>query len=285
MTGHRVRAMFHATAMVADYDRAVDRLGALFGLRVLEYGESDDPAVGRRGGMTWVGDGSIEIGQPTVAGAAPDRFVQRTGGGMQGVAVWVDDFAATADHLAASGVRMPVVVGRFGFTSPRDTFGIQLEWADFTVDEDPRTGVPEPPFAVAPLVDVRHLAFVGAVVEDPIAAARRMQDAFATAVTFEMPDAAEGEPVAGVSLGDCTLALFRLLPDRSASLWGRAHDRPRVTVLGLAVDDLTAATGALAADGVEVIRSGAGMAVLDPDATGGVEVALVDHLLPGDPRS
>jgi catechol 2,3-dioxygenase-like lactoylglutathione lyase family enzyme len=277
--------MFHATAMVPDYDRAVERLGALFGFRVLEYGESDDPAVGRRGGMGWVGDGSLEIGQPTVAGAAPDRFVQRTGGGMQGVAVWVDDFTATADHLAAHGVHMPVVVGRFGFTSPRDTFGIQLEWSDFTVEEDPRTGAPEPPFPAPPLVDVTHLAFVGAVVDDPVAAARRMEEAFATAVTFEAPDAEPGAPVAGVSLGDCTLALFPLDQDGGDARWGRRHDRPRVSLLGLAVDDLTAASRALERAGVAAVRSGAAMLVLDPAATGDVEIALVDRLLPGDPRA
>jgi hypothetical protein len=41
--------MFHATALVRDDDRAVDRLGALVGLRVLEYSEIHDPAIGRRG--------------------------------------------------------------------------------------------------------------------------------------------------------------------------------------------------------------------------------------------
>src|SRR5436190_20158002 len=133
MNAHRVHGMMHSTAMVRDYDRTVVRMAELFGLRVLEYSAAADPAIGRRGGMTWIGDGSIELGGPIVEGAAPDRFVRRTGGGMQGVAVWVDDFAATTAHLAARGVPMPVNVdGRFGFTSPRATLGLQLEWSDFT---------------------------------------------------------------------------------------------------------------------------------------------------------
>lgn len=41
---HRTRAMFHATAMVPDYDLAEERLGHLIGLRVLEYSAIDDPA-------------------------------------------------------------------------------------------------------------------------------------------------------------------------------------------------------------------------------------------------
>ena len=138
VTGHTVKAMFHSTAMVADYDLAMDRLGALFGLRVLEYSAATDPTIARRGGMTWIGDGSIEIGEPIVDGAAPDRFVRRTGGGMQGLAVWVDDFETSVAQLAEMGVTMPVVVGHFGFSSPRTTFGLQLEWSGFTVPEDPR---------------------------------------------------------------------------------------------------------------------------------------------------
>ena len=42
MPGHHVKAMFHSTAMVKDYDLAIGRLGELFGLRVLEYGEAPE---------------------------------------------------------------------------------------------------------------------------------------------------------------------------------------------------------------------------------------------------
>ena len=85
----RTRELFPIDMAVADYDRTVARMAELFGLRVLEYSAQTDPAIGRRGGMTWIGDGSIELGEPIVEGAPPDRFVRRTGGGMHGVAVWV----------------------------------------------------------------------------------------------------------------------------------------------------------------------------------------------------
>jgi catechol 2,3-dioxygenase-like lactoylglutathione lyase family enzyme len=277
--------MFHSTAMVPDYDLAVDRLAALFGLRVLEYSEADHPAVGRRGGMTWIGDGSIELGQPIVEGAQPDRFVQRTGGGMSGVALWVEDLAATVDHLAAHGVGMPVQLAGFGFTSPRETFGLHLEWSDFTVEEDPRLGAALPPHRAPPLVEVTHQAFVGAIVDDPIDAARGLGDRLGVPVTFEAPDAGPGDPGAGLSLGDCTLALFRLAPEASQELWGRGHERPRVHLLGLAVDDLAGARDALGRAGIAVLRERDHLLVLDTRTTAGVEVALVDHLLPGDPRS
>jgi catechol 2,3-dioxygenase-like lactoylglutathione lyase family enzyme len=284
MTGHRVRAMFHSTAMVADYDRTVARTAELFGLRVLEYSAQDDPAIGRRGGMTWIGDGSIELGEPIVDGAPPDRFVRRTGGGMQGVALWVDDFDATTEHLAAHGIPMPVVVDHFGFTSPRATHGIQFEWSDFTVPEDPRTGAPEPAFVVPPLLDITHHAFVGALVDDPIAAAHEMAAKFGTPITFVRPDAPAGTERAGVSLGDCTLALYRRAPDESLALWGDARDRPGVTVLGLRVQDLGGARAVLREAGVRVLRDEPDRLVLDPATTGDLAVTLVADLLTGDPR-
>lgn len=282
---HRVRALFHATAMVPDYDATVSRMGELFGLRVLEYSEAHDPAVGRRGGMTWIGDGSIELAQPIVEGAAPDRFVRRTGGGMSGVAVWVDDFAATTAHLAAHDVAMPVELGRFGFSRPRDTHGIQFEWSDFTVDEDPRTGAPEPAWESPPVVEVTHLAFVGAVVDDPIGTGRAMAATFDVPIAFEAQPAPAGEPSAGLALGDCTLALYPLDREAGRDLWGADHDRPRVHLLGLRVDDLAGGRAALSAAGVRVLRETPGTVVLDPATTGVVEVALVDALLPGDPRA
>ena len=73
-------------------------------------------------------------------------------------------------------------------------------------------------------------------------------------------------------------------PTRASALWGRTHDRPRVSLCGVRVDDVEAARAALEGAGVRVLRDAAGALVLDPDTTGGIEVAVVDQLLPGDPR-
>ena len=72
-SGMDVRWMFHATAMVRDYEAAVAPLTRLFGARVLHDTIEEDPAIGRRGGMMWLGDGSIEVGEP----AGPDSPVTR----------------------------------------------------------------------------------------------------------------------------------------------------------------------------------------------------------------
>jgi hypothetical protein len=268
--------------MVADYDEAVARLRALVGLEVLEYGESHEPGIGRRGGMAWAGDNAVEIGQPVTDGAAA-QFVARFGGGMHSIALQVEDLAATAAHLEAQGVRIAARPRpEMCFTDPRDTAGVFLQWSTFTLAVDPHLGATAPPPAPGALVPATHHAWVGAVVEDPRRVAARLAGLLDTALTFDHPDAAPGHPSAGVSLGDCTLALFALADDPAA--WGRVYPRPRVHLLALRVDDLRAAAATLDDAGMGTVRTTHDLVVVDPGVTGGVQVALTDALLPGDPR-
>lgn len=279
-----VRWMFHSTAMVADYDAARDRLARLAGLDVLEYSDIRQPEIGRRGGMCWLGDNSIELGQPTVAEGGAARFVASTGGGVHSIAVQVADIDDAASRVAAAGVSVAArPTPEMFFSDPRQTDGVFVEWSTFEVDIDPHFGAPVPPPAKA-LVAAERQAFVGAVVGDPAATARRLADLFGTEVTFDDPDAGTGEPRAGVSLGDCTLALYGLPGERSTALWGRPLTRPRCHLVALLVADLPP-DDALAEAGFATVRRDASIVVLDPATTGGVEIALVDTLLPGDPRS
>ncbi len=277
--------MFHSTAMVADYDLAVTRLHDLFGLEVLEYGESTEPGIGRRGGMAWLGDNSIEIGQPLGDGAAA-TFVARHGGGIHSVALQVSHLDATVDHLRSVGVGIAARPRpEMCFTDPRDTGGIFLQWSCFALDADPRFGAGVPSGPATPSVPARQHAFVGAVVDDPSLLAVRLAGILGTGVTFVDPDAAPGSPAAGVSLGDCTLALYaRPGPSGSTALWGREYGRPRTHLVALRVDDLAAAARTLRAAGVELVRMDPQVVIVDPAATAGVQVALTDRLLPGDPR-
>lgn len=280
---HRVRWMFHSTAMVADYDSACARLARLAGLRVLEYSAAEQ--VGRRGGMTWIGDNSLEIGSPLAPDNAVGRFVQAHGGGMHSVALQVEDLEATVAHLESRGVRVAARPGPgFCFTDPRDTGGIFLEWADLSVPEDPRMGAPLPDHTVEALLNVTQHAFVGALAEEPLATARRLAELTGTGLTFEDPGAGGLRPVAGLSVGDCTLALYRLSEAADPSVWGRPYTRPRTHLLGLRVEDLVAAADRAVTAGFPVIAGDDQLVLLDPAGTGGVQVGLVERLLPGDPR-
>lgn len=287
MSEHRVRWLFHSTAMVPDYDLAIERLAWLGGLRVMECSESTIPEVGRRGGMTWIGDNSIEIGQPIVEGGGADRFVRRTGGGMHSVALQVADVEASIDHLRAAGVDVAARPDPdFFFSDPRQTGGVFFEWFAGSVPQDPRYGGTLPPFTVEPLLEVTRHAFVGALVDDPARWAVRYAELLGTTVTFEDAAAPDGDPVAGVSLADNSLALYRLPADADSSvaLWGRPYERSRTHVVGLGVPDLDQAARALAEAKVAVVRRTDASCVLDPADTGGIGVVVVGGLLSGDPR-
>jgi methylmalonyl-CoA/ethylmalonyl-CoA epimerase len=270
--------------VVASYDATVEALARIAGLRVLEYSEAEE--VGRRGGMTWFGDNSLEVAEPIVPGHATARFLERFGPGMHSCAFQVEDLDATIAHLREGGVELGArpAPGYF-FTDPRTTAGLLFEWSDFTVPEDPRTGAAEPPFVIDPVLDVRTHAFVGAVLPDPVGWSEKFGELLGLSETFSRPAADVGEPVVGLAAPDCMLALFRLPegsdPDRPEVNAGRA----RIHALGLGVDSVEEAESSLKAAGVSARRGWDGSAVLDPTATGDVPLMVVEHLLPGDPRA
>ncbi len=280
---HQIIRTFHSTCMVSSYDRTVKALGRLAGLRVLEYGEAED--VGRRGGMTWIGDNSIEVAEPIVPGHAAARFLERFGPGMHSCAFQVENLNDTIAHLERTGVRVGVRPSPgFCFTDPRTTGGLLFEWSDFTVPEDPRTGAPEPRYMVDPILDVTTHAFMGAVLPDPIEWAETFGGHFGLTEAFRQPQAVGTEPVVGLAAPDCILALFRLPDGMATQVWGVEHTRPRCHVLGLGVPSLDGASRSLAAAGVQVLRRSGHSIILDPKDTGEVPLMLVDRLLPGDPR-
>jgi hypothetical protein len=266
--------------MLRDYERTRDALAWLVGSRVLEDEREEDPAIGRRGGMAWIGDNAIELGEPIVAGGAVDRFVQRFGSHMSSIAVQVADTDATVAFLEAHGCRVASRIGDVVFTDPRATAGIFVEWYGGVPPNDPRWGTAIPPYPCAPLLDVPQMAFAGAVVDDARSAAERLAELFGTQVTYAGADGA------GVSLVDMTLALFPLPRDAAESerSWGHVYDRPQTSSLGVRVPDLGDALEALTGAGVPLVRRDERMIVVHPDATGGVIVCVVDELLPGDPR-
>ena len=119
--------------------------------------------VGRDGGMTWIGDNSIEIGAPYGEGSSVAKFVERLGGGMHSFAVQVDDLPATLRRIEPLGVEVAVrLAPDLAFTRPGGTAGLVIEWGSHVQDDDPRFGAPVPVFVVPPVVNVERMAFVAA---------------------------------------------------------------------------------------------------------------------------
>ena len=265
--------MFHATAVVADYDATMHSLDHLFGCVALNDTVDETPGVQRRGGMAWIGDNSIEIAQPLVADSPGGRFLARTGGGMHSFGVQVSDIAATKEHLVRVGVGIASEpLDGIVFTNPSDTSGLLIEWCAVGSEEDPRFGATVPKSPVAPIVPARRVAFVGAVVEDPLAAAHQLARVLDGKLWIVPGDDARLPPVA-VSLGDCMLALFPLVEPA----------RPRVHAMGLLVDDVDSALDLLQKNGIGISWHVDSFAAIDEQATP-LPLFITDTLLPGDPR-
>lgn len=282
-----VRWMFHATAMGPSYEAIFDPLQRLFGCRVLHVQSNDAPGVERRGGMTWIADNSIEIGEPLGESTAIRAFVERFGGGMHSMAVQVADLDAALERAAAFGVEVGARVSdEIVFTRPGATAGLLVEWAAHVQEDDPRWGAAVPSFAAPPVVVPERVAFVGALVVDPVAAAEHLAGVFAARATALEADGALDVPHATVDLGDCVLALYPIPPaEQCERIWGAVHERPRCLSLALTVADLAVAEAALADAGVAVHHRVADGSLVLPPSVCTFPVVLTDHLSEGDPRS
>ena len=267
-----IDGLWHATAMGPDYDGLLRPLQRCFGAVVMHDHVSEDPAVGRRGGMIWVGDNSIEIGAP-VGDRSPVRgFVEKLGGGMHSIALRVADAAATRERLASHGVEPVAAVSEdIFFTRPAATAGLLLEWSATHTDDDPRWGFPLGERVVPPLAPATQYAFVSAVVTDPPAVAEQLAGLFGTDVVRLTPGAGPDEIAAIVSLVDCLLVLQQ------------TTGRTRFHAQGLVVDDLDASLAALAEAGIRAVGALDDMVLLDPAALP-VPTYLGERLLPEDPR-
>lgn len=280
-----INRLWHATAMAADYDRLLDPLQRLFGAAVMHDHTSEAPGVGRRGGMIWIGDNSIEIGAPVGQHSPVRNFVEKWGGGMHSIALHVENAKATAERVGALGLTPQAWLDdHIFFSKPQESAGLLLEWCDRHTEDDPRWGYSPQPVPAPPVVPVRQYAFVTAVVTDPKAVAARLATLFGTEVLRVDEAAAADQVGAIVSLADCLLLLFPMPAEgASTALWGTDIRRNRFHAHGLRVDDVADALVKLEAHGVRQVATIGGMVFLDPAALS-VPTFLVGELLPEDPR-
>ncbi len=280
----RIDGLWHSTAMEASYDELLVPLQHLFGAVVMHDQVSDHPAVGRRGGMVWLGDNSIEIGAPVGERSPVRGFVDRLGGGMHSIALRVSDLSATTDWLRECGAQLAAGIGdEVCFTRPSDAAGLLLEWSAMHTEDDPRWGHPLGRQALPPVAPVQRYGFVTAAVAEPVTAARRLATLLGVEVLRAEEGAGPGRIGAVVSLVDCVLVLLALPRDDASWPWGRPPTRPRFHGHCLVVDDLTAALDALDAVGVRPVAELEHAVLLDPSVVR-LPTFLCDELLPEDPR-
>ena len=191
--------------------------------------------------------------------------------------------------MEQAGVRVATRVDDgLAFTRPGDTAGLLVEWFSKRQPDDPRWGAPEPPFVRPPVVAPTRMAFVGAIVDDPVSVAWHLGEVFDTEVSVLAVDGPGG---AAPGDGRARRLLPRAVPDpvqpgRERARVGtglRPRPLPRPRSPGRRPGSCRAR--ALLEAGVAVhCRVSDGAVVLDP-ASLPFPVVLTDRLLPGDPRA
>ena len=81
-----------------------------------------------------LGDGEIELVQPTTDDSGIAKYLQKRGPGMHHICLEVDDIAGMLEHLKAHGVQLiheQPVVGengkKYAFIHPKSAFGVLVE--------------------------------------------------------------------------------------------------------------------------------------------------------------
>lgn len=279
---------FHGTIAVNSYQQTLDWLNRLVGCVALEFTDAPPP-VARIGGCCWLADGMLEIAEPNDPSTPTAKFLQRFGPGYLNLALQLDDLGEAGSWFTERGAAPTVPVeNHFTFTRPSETCGLQFEWADFKgLDWDPRHGAPRPQNAPA-LIDAQRIAYWGALVSDPRQAVSRLNQLCSMPLILENFDAPPSEPAAAFSVGDGTLALFRLPADGEElmRLWGSSVAKPRFHVMAFRVRDLAAAISVFERENIRTLRgnASAGTVVTDPEDTLGLCLAWTDQDIIGDPR-
>lgn len=122
----------HVGVAVADLDEAVAFHQRCYGAEVAHREEID--ADGVREALLAVGDGYIQLLEPTRDDSPVGRFLAQRGPGLHHVGYRVDDCAAALAHLAAEGARLIDEQPRPGsrgttvaFVHPKSHFGTLVE--------------------------------------------------------------------------------------------------------------------------------------------------------------
>jgi methylmalonyl-CoA epimerase len=127
-----LRGIHHVGVAVIDLDEAIATYERLFGAR-LEHRDSL-ATQGVEAAAMRVGDGRVELLEPTGEDTPVGRFIARRGPGMHHVALETDDVEAALRELSAAGARLIDETPRrglygleVGFVHPDAVHGVLTE--------------------------------------------------------------------------------------------------------------------------------------------------------------
>lgn len=127
----KVKKINHVAVVVADIESARAFWEDALGIH-MDHAE-DVPAQKAKVGFFPVGEGEIELVQPTDPESGTAKFLQERGGGMHHLCLEVDDIEGMLARLAEKGVRlinekpMELEGRRMAFIHPKSANGVLVE--------------------------------------------------------------------------------------------------------------------------------------------------------------
>ncbi len=122
----------HVGVAVEDLDRALELYRDRYGLA--EQHRETVEQFGVEAALLGVGEGHVELLEPTSADSAVGRFLEKNGPGMHHVAYQTTDIDATLERVREAGIRLIDSEPRIGirgsrvaFLHPHDTGGVLTE--------------------------------------------------------------------------------------------------------------------------------------------------------------
>ena len=113
------------SVVVRDLDAAITRFTELFGLAVHKRGESKE--FGFKNAILPLGNGHIELMQPTDPDKPVGKFLARKGEGVYLVGFESDDIPGGVKHLKAMGARVDDRRPDIAWVHPAETNGLFVE--------------------------------------------------------------------------------------------------------------------------------------------------------------
>ena len=135
----QIKKINHVAIVVKDIDESLKFWETALGLK-LDHVE-DVPSQASKVAFIPVGEGEIELVQPTSSDSGMAAYLEKRGEGMHHLCLEVDDIEAKMQELKDAGVRLinqspEVLPGRkMAFIHPKSTSGVLVELYEITAEE------------------------------------------------------------------------------------------------------------------------------------------------------
>jgi len=135
----QIKKINHVAIVVKDIDESLKFWETALGLK-LDHVE-DVPSQASKVAFIPVGEGEIELVQPTSTDSGMAAYLEKRGEGMHHLCIEVDDIEAKMQELKDAGVRLinqspEVLPGRkMAFIHPKSTSGVLVELYEITAEE------------------------------------------------------------------------------------------------------------------------------------------------------